>query len=224
VKGLALMSAELDSVGVALVDGKVPAHWLKRSFPSLKPLGAYMTEVHDRIAFFQSWLHTGPPIKFWLSGFFFTQAFLTASKQNFARKMSIPIDHIDFDFVILDNEADTRERPPNGVLTFGSFLEGCTWNYETHGLCESEPKVRSKQPLVVDYQETQRRLRHKDVGQCSGGLLFSLSCLSYAHGVCTPRLSLAAPIDLKPCLWVGNLGLAFIERGASVFQPCAYDA
>ena len=36
VRGLALMSADLDAVGKALFDGKVPAMWLKKSFPSLK--------------------------------------------------------------------------------------------------------------------------------------------------------------------------------------------
>ena len=36
VRGLALMSADLDAVGRALFDGKVPAMWLKKSFPSLK--------------------------------------------------------------------------------------------------------------------------------------------------------------------------------------------
>ena len=30
------MSADLDAVGKALFDGKVPAMWLKKSFPSLK--------------------------------------------------------------------------------------------------------------------------------------------------------------------------------------------
>ncbi len=53
VKGLALMSQELDAVGRALFNGKVPALWLKKSFPSLKPLGSYMKEVHERVAFFQ---------------------------------------------------------------------------------------------------------------------------------------------------------------------------
>ena len=143
VKGLALMSAELDAVGSALFDGKVPDAWLKRSFPSLKPLGAYMKEVHDRLAFFQQWIDHGQPVKFWLSGFFFTQAFLTGSKQNYARKKKIPIDSIDFDFITLDNAVDTQMRPDDGVLTYGLFLEGCTWNYTKHVLDESEPKVRA---------------------------------------------------------------------------------
>ena len=36
VRGLALMSADLDGLGRSLFDGKVPAMWLKKSFPSLK--------------------------------------------------------------------------------------------------------------------------------------------------------------------------------------------
>lgn len=77
VKGLALMSTELDLVGRALFDGKIPALWLKKSFPTLKPLASYMKEVRDRINFFQNWIDDGAPTVFWISGFFFTQAFLT---------------------------------------------------------------------------------------------------------------------------------------------------
>lgn len=141
VKGLSLMSNDLEAVGTALFNGRVPDMWLKKSFPSLKPLGAYVKEVQDRVHFFQTWVDNGQPVNFWLSGFFFTQAFLTGSKQNYARKMKIPIDHIDFDFVVLDNEKDTRHRPEDGVFTHGLFLEGCKWDYVAHSLGESEPKV-----------------------------------------------------------------------------------
>ena len=53
---------------------QVPELWLSRSFPSLKPLGAYVRELGERCAFFADWLGNGPPTVFWISGFFFTQA------------------------------------------------------------------------------------------------------------------------------------------------------
>lgn len=62
--------------------------------------------------------------------------------QNFARKTTIPIDAIDFDFVFIDGHLPD-EQPEDGHLTYGTFLEGCAWSTEQHLLCESDPKVTS---------------------------------------------------------------------------------
>ena len=79
----------------------------------------------------------------WISGFFFTQSFLTGLKQNYARKHIIAIDRIDFDFEVIDDDTkyDQSVMAPDGAFIFGLFLEGCKWDKEQHVLAESDPKV-----------------------------------------------------------------------------------
>jgi len=140
VKGLVVMSSELEVLGNSLFVNRVPLMWKARSYPSLKPLGAYITDQQDRLAFFRDWLVNRPPPVFWISGFFFTQAFLTGAAQNFARKYTIPIDDVVFDFAMM-NEERYPTGPTNGVYTYGLFVEGARWENSEKKLAESLPKV-----------------------------------------------------------------------------------
>lgn len=141
VKGLVVMSSELEVLGNALFVNRIPLLWKARSYPSLKPLSSYITDQHARLGFFNDWLNNKPPPTFWISGFFFTQAFLTGASQNYARRYTIPIDDVVFDFVMKKEFPSISPPPSDGVYTQGLFLEGARWDKDAHSLAESHPKI-----------------------------------------------------------------------------------
>jgi dynein heavy chain len=123
IKGEVLLSAQLEDALKSLLDGKVPALWKGKSYPSLKPLGGYVVDLKSRLEFFQTWIDTGLPPFYWINKFYFTQGFLTGAIQNYARKYKIAIDGLIFDFEIVQEENPVP--PEDGINVYGMFIEGC---------------------------------------------------------------------------------------------------
>ena len=80
IKGEVPLSLELEAVCTSLFNNQVPEVWHKRAYPSLKPLASWVLDFLERLRFMQSWVDSGAPENFWLSGFFFTQSFLTGAR------------------------------------------------------------------------------------------------------------------------------------------------
>eukprot|EP00898_Chlorokybus_atmophyticus_P005400 jgi/Chlat1/5861/Chrsp4S06373 len=139
IKGLVVMSAELDLVLNALFDAKVPASWLK-TYPSLKPLGPWTRDLLQRIQVLREWIEGGYPKVYWLSGFTYPTSFLTAVLQTTARRNAIPIDTLGWDFTIVNlAEHEIVQAPKEGVYVRGVYLEGAGWDPDAGALCEPEP-------------------------------------------------------------------------------------
>ncbi|XP_067685210.1 dynein axonemal heavy chain 3-like [Haliotis asinina] len=141
IKGMVVMSAELEDVFDSMMVGKVPGMWAAKSYPSLKPLGSYITDLLARLQFFKDWIFSGIPTVFWISGFYFTQSFLTGVLQNYARRYKIPIDHLGFEFEVTTHENLIRAKPKNGAYIKGLYMEGARWCRQTQVIAESQPKI-----------------------------------------------------------------------------------
>jgi dynein heavy chain len=144
IVGLVVMSEDLEGIYNAMLIGQIPGKWAKSSYPSLKPLGGYVRDLVARLNFLHSWIDNGKPASFWLSGFYFTQAFLTGVRQNYARQKGIAIDRLVFDFEMTKIEAadhpSITEPPEIGVYIYGLFMEGMRWDRDKMQLAESVPK------------------------------------------------------------------------------------
>merc|ERR1711865_800755 len=118
--GITVMSPELEAMGNSMVNGWVPDLWAKVAYPSLKPLASWVVDLEERLVFFNEWVENGKPGVFWISGFFFTPSFLTGTRQNYARKYTVAIDLLAFDFKV--------------------FVEGATWDTAEGYVIESRPR------------------------------------------------------------------------------------
>jgi dynein heavy chain len=153
MKGLVVLSSELEMIANAMVMQRVPEPWggAGVSYPCLKPLTGWVNEFFDRLSFLQNWIDGGIPISFWLPGFYFPQAFLTGALQNFARKEQLPIDQIAFDYDVqrVSTGAEVTERVENGCVIFGLHLEGARWDMESFAIADSFPKkLFSPMPVI----------------------------------------------------------------------------
>ncbi len=139
VQGKAIMTAELDRLQLSLLANRVPESWQALSYPSMKNLAGWLTELKQRIAFFAKWLETGQPAHFSLPSFFFPQGFLTAVLQAHARKANMPVDKFAFGFKVTDLDASARSPPEEGVYVSGLSLEAAAWDRRRRMVVDAPP-------------------------------------------------------------------------------------
>lgn len=139
IKGLVVMSSDLEDIFRCILEARVPAQWQKM-YPSLKPLASWTRDLVQRVDQLAKWAESAhAPAVFWMSGFSFPTGFLTAVMQTTARATKISIDRLIWDFEVMKVEDNYLQTPKDGVYVKGLFLEGAGWDKKNACLIEAEP-------------------------------------------------------------------------------------
>ncbi|XP_030749874.1 dynein heavy chain 2, axonemal [Sitophilus oryzae] len=164
IKGLVVMSSELEEIFTCIFEGRVPSTWLK-AYPSLKLLGSWTRDLVARVEHFTTWsVTTHPPMLFWLAAYTFPTGFLTAVLQTTARQNEVPIDSLSWDFSVLSVEEWTIQQPPEtGVYVRGTYLEGAGWDKKNSILVEPQP-MQLVCPMPLIHFKPMEQLKKKTKG------------------------------------------------------------
>lgn len=170
ILGEVVMSEKLGLLADSIYNQKVPTEWeYPIGFLSLKPINSWIEELNQRVNFLTKWINEGQPNAFWFSGFFFPQAFITGTKQNFARKNKTAIDRLNFNFMARqDIDGPTcLERPDLGVYVYGVYLEGARWDWKKRQLNQSRQKeLFSSLPVLHLKPEVDRAMETPNIYKC----------------------------------------------------------
>eukprot|EP00854_Cymbomonas_tetramitiformis_P005380 gene5380-6528_t len=212
IKGLVVMSSDLDQIFDALANARIPPSWNK-AYPSIKPLGAWTRDLLQRTVDLQQWVEVGYPKVYWLSGFTYPTGFLTAVLQTTARKNSIPIDTLAWEFSIINlDEKEITQPPKEGVYIKGMFLEGAGWDFENGCLMEPEPMELIVPMPIIHFKPVENKKKSQK------GIYL---CPLYLYPVRTgsrERPSFMISIDLKS----GNVDPDhWVKRGTALLLALA---
>lgn len=210
------MSEKLEGMSNAIFNNAVPDDWTQQNgkgFLSMKPLASWINDCRERIKFLTDWYDDGTPNVFWISGFFFPQAFLTGTMQNYARKETIAIDELSYKFVVRDDLVleDIKARPDAGCIVFGMFLEGCRWNKDSHQLDDSEAKKLFIEMPLLAFVPEQHRKKPTGIYACPTYKVLSRlgTLLTTGHST-NFVLNIELPTDRDPAEWTRAGVAAFL--------------
>jgi dynein heavy chain len=153
INGEVVMTEALQQCLDAMFDARPPRSWIFTvagdEFSWILPtLGLWFSSLLQRDDQDRTWLLTGRPYTYWLTGFFNPQGMLTAMKQEVCRKHQKDANKWALDDIMYHTEVTNYERvesvksnPPEGCYINGLYMEGAAWSRDQQTIVESEPKT-----------------------------------------------------------------------------------
>ncbi|CAE8588678.1 unnamed protein product [Polarella glacialis] len=207
VKGVIVMTGELDEMFNSLLNNQVPTIWTKGGigYPCLKPLNSWFEDMLLRFDFFRDWVESGIPNAYWVSAFYFPQGFLTSVLQGYSRKNLIPVDVLSFEFVMMDTDdaAELDGAPEEGIYLHGLFMDGAAWDYKDMVITDQEFGTMYIKGPVINFIPWQDKKKNADK------YLIPIYKTSVRAGTLSTTghstnfvLSLEVETEMEPSYWV----------------------
>jgi len=151
-KGELQMSEKMEMLSSALYMETIPPNWMKYSFPTTRPLQAWLINLKERCEQLNDWINDplNIPKVVDISKFFNPMSFLTAIKQLCCQQQQLELDK-------LETFTDVTKREPKqvdalareGCYVTGLYLEGARWDVNATCMEESKPKeMFCKMPVI----------------------------------------------------------------------------
>lgn len=217
INGEVVMTESLQECLDAIFDAKVPKMWLFTvagdEFSWILPtLGLWFSSLLLRDEQDRSWLLTGRPNSYWLTGFFNPQGMLTAMKQEVCRKHQKDANKWSLDDIIYHTEVthfdrvdNVKSTPAEGCYIHGLYLEGAAWSKDQQMVVESEPKTLFV-PLPVLFVSANLKTEEAKVIREVYGAQGPYNCPCYKYRSRTDRyyvfmVTLKCTVDKNPAFW-----------------------
>jgi dynein heavy chain, axonemal len=160
IRGEVVVTSEIMEAINSIYDARVPKSWLYSpagdELSWMAPnLGIWYTSFMSRDKQYRTWLASGRPSTYWMTGFFNPQGFLTGVQQEITRAHKN--ENWALDSVVMHAEVteiltseNCRSSPKEGVYVHGLFMDGAAWHSHDGTMVESEPKkLFSLIPLIL---------------------------------------------------------------------------
>lgn len=217
INGEVIMSEDLQLCLDAMYDARPPKSWIFTvagdEFSWILPtLGLWFSSLLQRDDQMRTWLTTGRPYCYWLTGFFNPQGMLTAMKQEVCRKHQKDANKWALDDIIYHTEVTHFEKvdsikssPAEGCYVAGLFIEGCAWSKEQQMVVESEPKTLFV-PLPVLLVSANLKTEEMRVRKDAYGSQGPYDCPCYKYRTRTDRyyvfmVTLKCTVEKNPAFW-----------------------
>jgi dynein heavy chain len=160
-KGELTISEAMEEMATSLYLDRVPKKWESLAYPSMRSLGAWLSDLQARITQLNDWAGSpqdAPPVM-WISGMFNPQSFLTAVMQVTAQAQGLELDRLTLVTEVTRRVVveEVSAASKDGTFIIGLYLEGASWNLAGGMIESSKPRemymqlpIINMKPAIVD--------------------------------------------------------------------------